>query len=166
MVFVKTLQFFHVFIFHKISQQNVFDVILESKKCFKTIIKNRKLKKSKNQDFFKGVLYFRQNRPGKCVWPLERKKAFLHSKITKLKNLKVWYFSKGVGPWFWSKTLNFLHLFFLRKLGQENVFDDILERKKGFKTTKNFEIFQLFMQNRPGKCVWQYSREEKGIFRL
>ena len=53
MVFVKNLQFFHVFIFHKISQQIVFDVILESKKCFKTIIKNRKLKKSKNQDFLK-----------------------------------------------------------------------------------------------------------------
>ena len=32
------------------------------------------------------------------------------------------------------KTLNFLHLFFffLRKIGQENVFDDILERKKRF----------------------------------
>ena len=51
------------------------------------------------------------------------------------------------------KTLNFLHLFFLRKIGQENVFDDILERKKGFKTKKNFEIFQLFMQKRSGKCV-------------
>ena len=66
MVFVKNLQFFHVFIFHKISLQNVFDVILESKKCFK-IIKNRKFKKSNNQDFSKGVLYFRQNRLGKCV---------------------------------------------------------------------------------------------------
>ena len=41
-------------------------VILESKKRFKTI-KNRNLKKSKNQDFSKGVLYFRQNRPGKCI---------------------------------------------------------------------------------------------------
>ena len=66
MVFFKNLKFFHGFIFGKISQQNVFDVILESKKCFKTI-KNRKLKKSKNQDFSKGVLYFRQNRPGKCA---------------------------------------------------------------------------------------------------
>ena len=66
MVFVKNLKFFHVFIFGKISQQNVFDVILESQKRFKTI-KNRKLKKSKNQDFSKGVLYFGQNRPGKCV---------------------------------------------------------------------------------------------------
>ena len=66
MVFVKNLKFFHVFIFGKISQQNVFDVIRESKKRFKTI-KNRNLKKSKNQDFSKGVLYFRHNRPGKCV---------------------------------------------------------------------------------------------------
>ena len=50
---------------------------------------------------------------------LERKKAFLHSKITKLKKLKVWYFSKGVSPWFWSKTLNFLHpFFFLRKINR------------------------------------------------
>ena len=65
--FCQKFAIFHVFIFHKISQQNVFDVILESKKCFKTIIKNRKLKKSKNQDCSKGVLYFRQNRPGKCV---------------------------------------------------------------------------------------------------
>ena len=134
MVFVKNLKFFHVFIFGKISQQNVFDVILESKKRSKTI-KNRKLKKSKNQDFSKGVLYFRQNRPGKCVWPLERKKAFLHSKITKLKKLKVWYFSKGVGTWFWSKTLTFLHLFFLNK-------------------------------NRPGKCVWRYSKKEKKVLTL
>ena len=51
MVFVKNLQFFHVFIFHKISQQNVFDVILESKKCFKTIIKN-KVKKVEESGFF------------------------------------------------------------------------------------------------------------------
>ena len=53
MVFDKNLKFFHVFIFGKMSQQNALDVILESTKCFKTI--NRKLKKSKNQDFFKGV---------------------------------------------------------------------------------------------------------------
>ena len=34
MVFVKNLQFFHPFIFGKISQQNVFDDILERKKAF------------------------------------------------------------------------------------------------------------------------------------
>ena len=54
MVFIKNLKFFHVFIFGKISQQNVLDVILESTKHFKTI-KSRKLKKSKCQDFSKGV---------------------------------------------------------------------------------------------------------------
>ena len=59
MVSVKNLKFFQVFIFGKMSQQNVLDVILESTKYFKTI-KNRKLKKSKNQDFFKGV--------GSWVW--------------------------------------------------------------------------------------------------
>ena len=32
MFFVKHLKFFHLFIFGKISQQNVFDIILESKK--------------------------------------------------------------------------------------------------------------------------------------
>ena len=40
--------------FGKISQQNVFDVILESTKHFNTT-KNRQLKKLKNQDFSKGV---------------------------------------------------------------------------------------------------------------
>ena len=34
---------------------------------------------------------------------LKRKKAFWDSKITKLKKLNICYFSKGVGPWFWSK---------------------------------------------------------------
>ena len=47
MVMVKKLKSFHVFIFGKISQQNVFDIIVEVKKSFKTI-KNRQLKKLKN----------------------------------------------------------------------------------------------------------------------
>ena len=34
MVLVKNLKFLHVFIFGKINQQNVFDVILESPKTF------------------------------------------------------------------------------------------------------------------------------------
>ena len=34
MVLVKNLKFFHVFIFGKINQQNVFDSILESQKAF------------------------------------------------------------------------------------------------------------------------------------
>ena len=51
---VKNLKFFPCFlIFGKINQQNVFDVILESQKAFLDY-KNRKLKKSKNQDFSQG----------------------------------------------------------------------------------------------------------------
>ena len=34
---------------------------------------------------------------------LEREKEFLDSKIRKLNKLKIWYFSKGVSPWFLSK---------------------------------------------------------------
>ena len=135
MVFVKNLKFFHVFIFGKISQQNMFDVILESKERFKTI-KNRKLKKSKNQDFSKGVLYFRQNRPGKCVWPLERKNAFLHSKIIKLKSWKFGTFPKGLDHGFGQKLWIF------------------------------FASFFFFKKNRPGKCVWRYSRKERKVLRL
>ena len=40
-----------VFIFGKMSQQNVLDVILESTKCSQTI-KNRKLKKVEESGFF------------------------------------------------------------------------------------------------------------------
>ena len=54
MDFIKNLKIFYGFIFGKISQQNVFDIILKSTKHLKTK-KNRKLKKVKNQDFSKGV---------------------------------------------------------------------------------------------------------------
>ena len=54
MVWVKNLKYSYVFIFYKISQQNVFDVILESQKAFLDY-KKQKVKKSKNHDFSKGV---------------------------------------------------------------------------------------------------------------
>ena len=41
MFFVKHLKFFHLFIFGKISQQNVFDIILESKK---SIFRQKKIR--------------------------------------------------------------------------------------------------------------------------
>ena len=44
MVFIKNLKFFYVFIFGKISQQNVFDIILESQKAFLDY-KKQKVKK-------------------------------------------------------------------------------------------------------------------------
>ena len=40
---------------------------------------------------------------------LERKKGFLDSKITKLKKSNIWYFSKGVSPWFFSLRSKHFH---------------------------------------------------------
>ena len=54
MVLVKNFNFSMFFIFGKINQQNVFDVILESQKAFLDY-KKQKVKKSTNQDFSKGV---------------------------------------------------------------------------------------------------------------
>ena len=54
MVLVKNLKIFHLFIIGKISQQNVFDDILERKKAFLDY-KKQKVKIVKNWDFFKGV---------------------------------------------------------------------------------------------------------------
>ena len=65
---------------------------------------------------------------------LERKNAFLRYKKKESKKSKHWNFSKGVNPWFWSKNGHFLDFFFLSKLGQENVFYDILEPKKRLST--------------------------------
>ena len=56
MVLVKNLKIFHLFIFGKIREENVFDHILEMKKAFKTI-KNRKLKQSKIGIFPKGLVH-------------------------------------------------------------------------------------------------------------
>ena len=60
---------------------------------------------------------------------LERKNAFLGYKNKKFKQSKICHFSKGINPWFWFKNGHFSNFFFLRNIGQENVFYDILERK-------------------------------------
>ena len=68
---------------------------------------------------------------------LERKNFFLRYKNNKFKNLKNWHCSKGVNPGLWSKNGPFFNFFFLSNLGQENVFCDILERKKPLLGDKN-----------------------------
>ena len=81
------------------------------------------------------------------------------------------------------KNLKYFLVFILVKIGQKNVFDDILERKKAFlhyenrklKKLKNFHFSKavspqfwskiwniyIFSQDVPEKCVWRYSRKEK-----
>ena len=63
---------------------------------------------------------------------LERKIASLGYKNKKFKKSKNGQFSKGVNPWFVSKNGDFSN-FFLVNIGQENVFNNILERKIAFR---------------------------------
>ena len=86
----------------------------------------------KNLNFFHLFILGLMGQENVFVDILERKKAFLDPKITKLKKSKIWYFSKGVSPWFFVKNLTVFHVFIFGKISQQNVFDIILERKKGF----------------------------------
>ena len=190
------------FFFGKIGQENVFFDILKRKKAFLGY-KNKKIKKSKNCHFSKGVnpwFWFKNGNFFNFFWRgktgqenvfqdiLERKKTFLDFKNKKFKKSKNCHFSKRVNPWFWSKNGHFFNFFFLGKIGQENVFYDILERKNAFlgyknKTLKksqncyfskgvipwfldrngNFCSFFFFRQNRPGKCLLRYSSTKKRL---
>ena len=71
---------------------------------------------------------------------LEGKNSFLGYKNKKFKKSKNSDFSKGVNPWFWSKKGHFFQIFFLRNIGKENVFYDILERKNSFLGFKNKKL--------------------------
>ena len=83
----KNWNFYHVLIFGKINQQNVFDIILESQKAFSDY-KKQKVKKVEESGFFQRGLvhgfgkkklkflpcsYFWQDQPAKCVWHYSRK---------------------------------------------------------------------------------------------
>ena len=132
------------FFLGNIGRENVFDDILELKNAFLGY-KNKKFKNSKNWHFSKGVnpwfwsknghfcnFFFLRNISQENVFNdiLEPKNAFLGYKNKKFKKSKNWHFSKGVNPWFWYKNGHFSNFFVLGNIGQENVFDDILEPKK------------------------------------
>ena len=86
----KNCHFFNFFFLGNIGQENVFYDILERKDAFLGF-KNKKFKKSKNSHFSTGVnqwlwsknghfsnfLFFRQNRPGKCLLRHSRTKKHL-----------------------------------------------------------------------------------------
>ena len=126
MVLVKKWPFFHLFFLDNIGQENVFYDILERKNAFLGY-KNKKFKKSKNWHFSKGVNPWFWSKIGHFSMVLflgnigqdnvfydilERKNAFLRYKNNKLKKSKNWDFSKGVNPWFWSKSGRFSIFFF------------------------------------------------------
>ena len=68
---------------------------------------------------------------------LDWKNAFLGYKNKMSKKSKNWHFSQGVNPMVLVQKWPFFQLFFLRNIGQENVFYDILERKNAFLGYKN-----------------------------
>ena len=102
--------------------------------------KNNGFKKSKNWHFSMVLVqkwqffptFFLGNVAQKNVFcdVLERKNAFLGNKNSKFKKTKNWYFSKAVNPWFWVKNGHCSKFFFLGNIGQENVYYDILDKKK------------------------------------
>ena len=149
MVLVQKWPFFQVFFLGNIDQENVSYDILERKNAFLGY-KNKKIKKSKNWHFSKGVnpwfLSKNGHFPNFFFWGnidqenvfyhiLERKNAFLGYKNKKFKKSNNWHFSKGVNWWFWYKNGHFSNLFFFR-------------------------------QYRPGKCLLRYSRTKKCFSRL
>ena len=87
---------------------------------------------SRNSHFFN--FFFLSNLGQENVFYdiLEQKNAFLRYKNKKSKKPKTWHFSKGVKPWFLSKNGHFSNFFFLSNSGHENIFNDILKRKKAF----------------------------------
>ena len=82
---------------------------------------------------------------------------------------KNWHFSKGVNPWFWSTKLSSLQGFFLGNIGQENIFYDILERKKAclgyknkkFKKSKNWQFSKGV-----NPCLWSKNGHFSNFFFL
>ena len=121
MVLVKKWPFSHVSFLGNIGHENVFYNILERKNAF-LAHKKKKFKMSKNWDFSKGVnpsflsknghfsvSFFLGNIGEENVFYniLEGKNAFLAHKKKKFKKSRIWDFSKGVGPWFWSKNGHF-----------------------------------------------------------
>ena len=99
-------------------------------------------------------------------------------------------FPKGVTHGFGPKMASFPTLFFLGNKGQENVFNDILERKNALLSYKNKKLKKsdnwhfskgvnpwfwsknghfsnfFFWQYRPGKCLLRYSRTKNLFFRV
>ena len=151
MVLVQKWRFFQLFFLGNIGKENMLYDILERKNAFLGY-KNKKLKKSKNWHFFKGVnpwflsknghfsIFFFLGNIGQeniLYDILELKNAFLGYKNKKFKKSKNWHFCKGVNPWFWSKNIHLSNYFFLGNLGQENILYDILERKNAFLGYKN-----------------------------
>ena len=106
------------------------------------------------------IFFLRQYSPGKMFFYdiLQQENLFLGYKNKTIENSKNWHLSKGEIPWFWSKNGHFSN-FFLGNIGQENVFYDILERKKAFVGYKKKEVEKVKKLNlSKGVDLWFSSK--------
>ena len=125
--------------------------IFQNKKTAFLGQKNKTFKKSKNLHFSKGFnpwfwskngqffnFFFLGNIPQEDVFYdiLERKTPFQAIKTKSSEGPKIAFFLKGLTHGFGPKMAIFL-TFFLGKIGQENYFYDILERKNASLGNKN-----------------------------
>ena len=166
MVLVQNWPFSNFFFLDIICQENVFYDILDQKTVFLGH-KNKKFKKSKNWQFFKGVSLWFWSKNGLFsnffFWGnigqehlfydiVHPENAFVAYKKKISESWKTDIFPKGLTYSFGPKLAIFPTFFFLGNIRQENVFYDILERKnpflcyknKKFKKSKNWHFFKGF----------------------
>ena len=204
MVLVQTWPIFQLFFFQAIQASKMSVTIFQSEKTPFQAIKTRSSKNRKLDIFFKKVnpwfwsknghfsnFSFRQYRLEKCFLRYCRAKNRL-SRLQKQEVKKVEKFTcfqRGQPMVLVQKWL-FFQKIFLGNIGQENVCQDILERKNAFLVYKYkkfkewkidifikgltqafglkiaiFETF-FFRQYRPGKCLLRYPRAKKRLSRL
>ena len=87
---------------------------------------------------------------------LERKEAFEDDKNLNFFKSKKWVFSKGVPPWFWSKSWLFFSVFFCKRV-LEIMFSYGLERKDAFGDDKNVNFCK--------SKKWVFSKGVHPLFR-
>ena len=154
MVLVQKWPFFQFCFLGNIGQANVFYDIVERRNAFLGY-KNKKLKRSKNWHFSKGVNPWFWSKNGHFSNFLfsgnigqatvfyeiqDQKNDCLGYKNKNFKKSKNGHFSKGVNQSFWSKNGHFSNFVFSGNIGQAKVFYDILQRKNAFLGYKNKKL--------------------------
>ena len=154
MVLVQKWPFFNFFFLGNIGQEHVFYDILGRKNAIlgykKRSSKTRKVAiilKELTHGFCTKIAIFPtsfcqaiQARKTSFFSIFQNEKTLFQAIKKKFKKSKNCHFSIKVNPWFWSKNDHFSNFFFLVKIGQENVFDHILQRKNAFLCSKNEKI--------------------------
>ena len=171
MVLAQKWQFFQFLFLGHTGQENVFNDILARKNAFLDY-KHKKFKNLKNWNFFKPMalvkkcsffqLFILSNGGQENVFYdiLERKNAFLDYQDKKFKKSKNWHLPEGVNHGFGRKMVIF-PTFFFGNAGQQNLFNDFLERKNAFldyqnKKFKNWKYWHFFK----GVNSWFWSKND------